>query len=116
MLHLVGGRYIGAGANDDQMIETEFENRLEKLQAMSGRSGNGEPIDEGVVDELGVAGVPSRVAGHIVILTDFLRHRAIVRTHPLTRTAGHTGKVGDCPDGSARHRTRTGKIWMHYHI
>ncbi len=113
---MVGGRYIASGAKDDQMIETEFEQRLEALHAMSGRSNDGESVDERIIDELGVAGVSSRMPRHIVRFADFLSHRAIVGGHPRSRIAGHTGKVGDRPDDSACHRTGTGKIGMHYHI
>ena len=54
---------------------------------MSGRSSDGEPIDERVIDELGVASVSSRMPGHIVRLTNFLDHRAIVGAHPRRRMA-----------------------------
>ena len=98
------------------MIESEFANRVEALDAMSGRSCDSESIDEGVIDELGVTGVCPRMPRHVVGLTYFLRHRAIIRTHPCRRIAGHSREVSDDADRAARHLTRARNIGMHYHV
>src|SRR5580704_14548179 len=98
------------------MIETEFEYRLEALYAMRGRAGNGESIDESVVDVLSVTGVAPRVPRHVVGLTDFLSHRAIVRAHPGSCVARHAGEMSDRTHGSTRHRKRARIIRMHHHV
>src|SRR5580704_9460212 len=98
------------------MIETEFEYRLEALYAMRGRAGNGESIDESVVDVLSVTGVAPRVPRHVVGLTDFLSHRAIVRAHPGSCVARHAGEMSDRTNGSTRHRTRARIVGMHHHV
>src|ERR1700730_18363618 len=77
-LHLVGGRYVCTGADDDQMIETECENRLEALHARSGRSGDRESIDECVIEELRVTGVSARMPRHVVRFANFLSDRTIL--------------------------------------
>src|SRR5580700_6295335 len=59
VLHLVGGPYVAARTNYDQMIETEFQQRQEALHTMSGWPGDSEPIDKRVVDKLRVACIGS---------------------------------------------------------
>src|SRR5580692_6103712 len=98
------------------MIETEFEYRLEALYAMRGRASDGESIDESVVDVLSVTGVAPRVPRHVVRLTNFLGHRAVVRAHSGSCVAGHAGEVGDRADGSPRHRTRARIVGMNHHV
>src|SRR6266436_3035910 len=98
------------------MIEAKFENRCETICAMSRRPNDGESIDERVVDELRVTCVAASVPRHVVRFTNFLDHRAIVGAHPCSRIARHPGEVGDRSDSSARHRSRAGKIGMHYHV
>jgi len=41
---------------------------------------------------------PRAWPGHVVRLTDFLRHRAVVRTHACRRIAGHSREVRDRAD------------------
>src|SRR5882757_6363944 len=98
------------------MIESKFENRCKTIRAMSRRPNNGESIDERVVDELRVTCVAASVPRHVVRFTNFLDHRAIVGAHPCGRIARHPGKVRDCADSSARHRSGASKIGMHYNV
>src|SRR5580704_17557377 len=116
VLHLVRGPHVAAGTNYDHMIEAEFRQRLEALHTMSGWPRDSEPIDKRVVDELRVASVCSRVPRHIVRFANFLRHRAIVGTHPGCRIARHPREMSDYPNGPARHLTSAGNIRMHHHV
>ena len=89
-LHLIGGSRVAAGSNYDQMVETELEDRLEALYAMSGRSGDCESIDKRVIDELRVTGISSRMPRHIVRFANFPDDCAIFGTHSRRRIARHS--------------------------
>src|SRR5271155_806574 len=69
--NLVGRTDVAAGADNDQMVEAELQDRLEALDAMRGGAGDGESIDERVVEILCVARVRSRMPRHVVRFADF---------------------------------------------
>src|SRR5271156_5051369 len=70
--NLIGRTDVGAGTDDDQMVKAELQDRLEALHAMRGGAGDGESIDECVVEMLCVAGVRPRMPRHVVCFADFL--------------------------------------------